>query len=91
MSGQSGNERPVANVMIRGQALCDRMILHPGRHDDRPWRWHVGALGALSSIAGIVAGGCLALLLARVIGIDQSTADYGSAYRITLGGAWVAA
>jgi hypothetical protein len=43
----------------------------------------------LGSIAGMVAGGCLALLVARVIGIDQSVADYGPAYRITLAGVWV--
>lgn len=64
------------------------MNVHPDRHDDHPWRWHVGVAGALGSIAGIVVGGCLALLLARVIGIDQSVADYGSAYLIILGGAW---
>lgn len=42
----------------------------------------------LGAIAGMVAGGCLALLAARVIGMDQSVADYGPAYRTTLAGVW---
>ena len=61
---------------------------HPGHHDDGPWRWHRGLGGTLGSIAGMVVGGCLALLVARVLGIDESVADYGPAYRITLGGVW---
>ena len=64
------------------------MDFHRGRHDDGPWRWHIGFGGTLGSIAGMVAGGCLALLVARIVGIDQSVADYGPAYRITLGGVW---
>lgn len=40
------------------------------------------------SIAGMVAGACLALLVARMIGIDESVADYGPAYRTTLAGVW---
>ena len=64
------------------------MGFHLGRHDDGPWRWHIGVGGTLGSIAGMVAGGCLALLVARIVGIDQSVADYGPAYRITLGGVW---
>ena len=64
------------------------MGLQPGRHAGHPWRWRTGVAGALGSVAGIVVGGFLGLLLARATGIDQSVADYGSAYRFTLGGAW---
>ena len=47
-----------------------------------------GVGGTLGAIAGMVAGGCLALLAARIVGIDESVADYGPAYRIALGGVW---
>ena len=64
------------------------MGLDLGRHGDGPWRWHIGVGGTLGSIVGMFVGGCLALLVARMVGVDQSVADYGPAYRITLGGVW---
>lgn len=50
----------------------------------------LNALAAtLGSLVGIVMGASLGLALARVLGIEQSVADYGSAFICVVGSAWL--
>ena len=76
----SARARPPAGTMER---WASTLAAATTRRDDG-----TEVFGTLGSIAGMVAGGCLALLAARLVGIDQSIADYGPAYRITLAGVW---
>jgi hypothetical protein len=57
--------------------------------EKRPSWWSLALAASGGTAGGIFVGGATALLAARVVGLDESIADYGSPFYMAIGGAWL--